>query len=412
MGMNEDREVLRRLADRYMKAASLPVHKEKLELWKALNRGRMQRPMVLIDQLPWHELNDQDELTLLAGDPLLRRMERQLRTTLYKWDHFPVDMVLEPYLTVPPAVANSGYGIGIDEDTCATDETGDVVSHRFHNQLADEADIEKIKDMVITHDETETARRMALAGDVFAGVAPVRQGHGITFHLGVWDYLTMLMGVENIYYDLADRPEFLHACMERITQSVLAGIRQAEALGVHDDINPLCHCSHVYTDELLPDFGAGKGPQARNSWGMGLAQLFSSVSPAVTEEFEIPYISRMAEHFGKIYYGCCDRLDDRLDLVKRIPNVAKVSCSPWSDRDAFAERIGPELVMSAKPTPAFLAEQSFDADCVTRDLELTAGAARRHGINLEFILKDISTVRYEPRRLTEWADAAMRVACR
>lgn len=127
------------------------------------------------------------------------------------------------------------------------------------------------------------------------------------------------------------------------------------------------------------------------------------------EEFELPYISRMAEKFGMIYYGCCDRLDDRLDIVKRIPHVRKVSCSPWSDRAHFAAEIGPKLIMSNKPTPALLATDSFDEDAVRRDLELTCRLAKENGVNLEFLLKDISTVRGDPHRLTRWADTAMRV---
>lgn len=407
--MQHDRDILRPLAARYMEASQLPVHREKLALWKALNRGEMQRPMVLIDQLPWHELNAEGELTIQCETPLFQRVERDLRQTLYKWTHFPVDMVLEQFVTIPKSIRNSGYGIGVEEDIQTTDTVNDVVSHRFHNQLKDEEDVSKIKDMVITHNEAQSAEWLSMSSQALDGIAPVRQSAGLQFHLGVWDYLSMLMGVESIYYDLIDRPEFLHACMERITSSALAGIRQAEELGLHNDTINLCHCSHTYTDELLPDFGQGKGPKAKNSWAFGLAQLFSSVSPAVTEEFEIPYITRMAEPFGMLYYGCCDRLDDRLDLVKRIPNVRKVSCSPWSIREAFAEKIGPELVMSNKPSPALLVDSSLDIDAITADLIRTRDAARAHNVNLEFILKDISTIHYQPQRLTDWADAAMRV---
>lgn len=138
-----------------------------------------------------------------------------------------------------------------------------------------------------------------------------------------------------------------------------------------------------------------------------MAQLFSSVSPAFTEEFEIPYIIRMAEPFGMIYYGCCDRLDDRMDLVKKIPHVRKISCSPWSDRKAFAEKIGPEIIMSNKPSPAFLATDSLDEDAVRKDLRRTVALARENKVNLELILKDISTVRHHPERLTRWAEIAM-----
>lgn len=65
---NKDMNVLRQLGEQYMSIAALPVHKGKVELWKALNRSRVQRPMVVIDQLPWNELNINDELTCLVED--------------------------------------------------------------------------------------------------------------------------------------------------------------------------------------------------------------------------------------------------------------------------------------------------------------------------------------------------------
>jgi hypothetical protein len=372
----KDKEILRKLASKYMEIASLPVQREKMELWKALNRGNMQRPMVVLDQLPWHELNNDGDLTILSQNSFCRGLEWDLRSTIYKWGHFPVDMVIEPFITIPKSVFNTGYGIGADEDVLRTDETGGVLSHRYHNQIQTEEDIDKIKDMAIFHDEDTSKILMEQAQDIFAGIAPVRQSGGLQFHLGVWDALSTYMGVENIYFDLVDRPEFIHKVMERITSSVIAGIEQTNKLKIYNDTSNTCHCSYVYTDELLPDFGAGKGTTTQNGWAFGLAQLFTSVSPAFTEEFELPYITRMAEYFGMIYYGCCDRLDDRLDVVKKIPHVKKVSCSPWSNRDVFAEKIGPELVMSNKPTPALVAEDTFEPEAIRKDLELTMAAAK------------------------------------
>ena len=195
--------------------------------------------------------------------------------------------------------------------------------------------------------------------------------------------------------------------MEKFTHSVLNGIEEANKLGIVNDNTNICHCSYIYTDELLPDFGQSKGPHSENCWAFGLAQLFSSVSPAITEEFELPYVTRMAEKFGMIYYGCCDRLDDRLDIVKRIPHVKKISCSPWSHREAFAEKIGPSIIMSNKPTPALVATDSLDEEEIRKDIRRTVDAAKRNHVNLELILKDISTVRYQPQRLTRWAEIAM-----
>ena len=65
--------------------------------------------------------------------------------------------------------------------------------------------------------------------------------------------------------------------------------------------------------------------------------------------------------------------------------------------------------MSNKPTPALVAGDAFEPEAIRKDLELTMAAAKRNGVNLEFILKDISTVKYHPERLTEWANVAMAV---
>lgn len=403
----DERELLRTLASRYMEIATLPIQARKRDLWKALNRSKMERPMVVIDQLPWNELNTDGSLTCRISDPFWRGIEWNLRSTIYKWEHFPVDMVVEPFITIPKSIHSTGYGLEIQEHTKSTEADNDVVSHQFVNQLETEEDIEKITDIHLTHNEAESRLWMDAATQVFDGIAPIRQSGGYQFHLGVWDYVSMLMGVENAYFDMMDRPEFIHKIMERMTRSVLAGIRDANELGIHNDTINTCHCSYIYTDELLPDFGQGKGPVSKNSWAFGLAQLFSSVSPAFTDEFEIPYITRMAEPFGMIYYGCCDRLDDRLDLVKKIPHVRKISCSPWSDRKAFAEKIGPAIIMSNKPSPAFVAMDSLDESIIREDLHRTVALARENKVNLELILKDISTVRHHPERLTRWAEIAM-----
>ena len=118
-------------------------------------------------------------------------------------------------------------------------------------------------------------------------------------------------------------------------------------------------------------------------------------------------MKRVFPHFKHIYYGCCDRLDDRLDIVSQLPNVRKISCSPWSHREAFAEKLPKHIIMSNKPSPAMLATETFDEDAVRADLRRTIDAARKNGVQLEMILKDISTVRYEPQRLWRFSEIAL-----
>ena len=71
----KDRETLRGLAERYMTAALSDANCTKRELWRALNNGQMQKPMITIDQMPWHELNVDGCLNCTVEDPYFRGIE-------------------------------------------------------------------------------------------------------------------------------------------------------------------------------------------------------------------------------------------------------------------------------------------------------------------------------------------------
>ncbi len=84
--------------------------------------------------------------------------------------------------------------------------------------------------------------------------------------------------------------------------------------------------------------------------------------------------------------------------------------SPWVNQERGAAEIGSHFVYSRKPSPALLAWDTFDPENIREDLMSTRQVCDKHGCPLEFILKDISTVRYEPQRLFKWAEVAMQVA--
>jgi hypothetical protein len=146
-------------------------------------------------------------------------------------------------------------------------------------------------------------------------------------------------------------------------------------------------------------------------WMFGLAQMFSTVSPRMFKEYEVDYASRICERFGLVYYGCCDPLDGKMSQVRMIPNVRKVSMSPWVNQERGAAEIHGDFVFSRKPSPAMLAYDGFDPEAVRADLTATREICRKFHCPLELILKDISTVRYQPERLFQWAEIAMQVVC-
>ncbi|MCM8768162.1 MAG: hypothetical protein NC911_00530 [Candidatus Omnitrophica bacterium] len=405
----KDKKIIRDLAKQVKEIASLPIQEEKRRLWRKLNRLEAERPMVLIAQVCWNEMNVNEELNVLCESPECQHYEIRLRRLLYQWRHFPVDMVMEPFIPVFKAVSSTGFGIEVKEEILVTDPTSSVVSHKFINQFETESDLEKIKEPLVSYDEGETQRQLEVAEELFGGLLEVRS-RGVEPYLSLWDPLATWMGVENALLALVERPDYIHQILDRMPSGYLSLLDQLEKNGLLCPPQSLIHCTGAWTDEL-PAFGYNpEKPRTKDIWMFGLAQMLGTVSPKMFKEFEVDYTARIANRFGLVYYGCCEPLHDKIAEVRLIPHVRKISMSPWVDQEKAAEQIGRDFVFSRKPNPAFLAGSVFDEELVRKDLFQTKKICQNYGCSLEFILKDISTVRYQPERLFQWAKVAMEVA--
>ena len=407
MSFESDRQILRELGKTIAEIAALPMQQQTKRQWVALNGLRPERPMFMIDQIPWHEMNTGGELDLLCEDELCRGIEQGMRRTLYKWNHMRDDSVVEAAVNIPKAIMGLDFGISANETVLALDAENDVISHHYADQLQNWDDLEKIKTPEIRLDEQTTARRVGMAHEIFDGILEVRP-MGYLPNFAPWDRISQWRGVENPLMDLVDRPDFIHATMERITTVNLRLLDQLEEKGLLAFDLSLIHCTGAWSDEL-PAVGFDPlKPRARDIWTSGMAQMFSSVSPAMHEEFEIEYAKRWYERFGLVYYGCCEPLDRKIGIIRKLPHVRKISMSPWSHKERGAEAIGGDFVFSNKPNPALLVATSFTTEHAENELRATYAACKKHGCPVEFILKDISTVQYEPQRLWQWAQMARR----
>jgi hypothetical protein len=405
----KDRAVLRELAKRVAEIAALPVQEEKKRLWRALNSLKPERPMVLLDQICWHEMNIDGKLTLRCEDEECRAYEWHLRSTLFRWEYFPADMVVKPFIEVPKAIKNSFFGMEVIEKTLATTEENDVVSHKYENQFKSIDDVnEKIKMPVVSHDREETKRRVELAEYLFDGIMPIRE-EGYNPYTSIWDNIAIWMGVETALYAMIDNPDMIHALVKRMADGYMTMYDQMEEQHLFCHPQTLVHCSGAFNDELPAPGYDPDNPRTKDIWTCGLAQMLGTVSPAMYKEFEIDYTSPIFKRFGLIYYGCCDPLHDRMDVIRNIPHLRKVSMSPWSNKEKGAQDIHGDFVFSNKPSPAYVAVDTFDSDLIRRDLAETRDICQHYNCPLEFILKDISTVHGEPLRLKKWADIAMEV---
>jgi len=200
----------------------------------------------------------------------------------------------------------------------------------------------------------------------------------------------------------------VNEAMTSLVDAGLRGLEQKEKLNVltlNNDHMRVGPGGYGYTKDLPGrDYEAGH-VRPRNMWGHAAAQIFSAVSPEMHWEFALKHEMRWLERWGLNHYGCCDPLDLKMDIVRKIPRLRKVSMSPWINVDRAIREVGADYVFSYKPSPAIVAEDAWRPEAARATLREVLEKGK--GCHMEVILKDISTVRYKPERLWEWARIAM-----
>lgn len=171
------------------------------------------------------------------------------------------------------------------------------------------------------------------------------------------------------------------------------------------------HCTGAYTDQLPKDGMEDGKAKAGNVWAFGMAQLLATVSPSMHEEFEIDLVRPLYERFGLLYYGCCEPLQDKIDIIRKISNVRKISVSPWADIDKSADQISGDYVFSCKSDPSFICAGNFQEQAIRRQIHNAVEACRRTNTPLEIILKDVSSLCGHLDYVDLWEKIAMEYAC-
>jgi len=405
-----DKQILRSLASRLADIASLPVQKEKAQMWERLNKLEPVKPMVWINEVPWHEMNVDEGLTLQCRDEFCRKVEQYLLETLYQWKHLRGDMVIEPKIYCPKVIRDTGFGIKEESDIVRIDSNNPIVSRHFHPQIEDEDDIEKIKDPEVIYDEETTELIYQSMCEIFDRILPVEKRGVPGFWFAPWDDLVTWWGVENLMMDLVERPDFVHKVIDRLVGAHLYRLDQYEKLGLLSLNNGPVRVGsggYGYTDELPKPGYDPAHIRSIDLWGCATAQIFVAVSPQMHEEFAVKYEKRWLDRFGLSYYGCCEPLHRKMDMLRRnIHNLRKVSMNYRVNVDEAVEAVGRDYVFSYKPNPAILAEAVWDVDKARAELENVLKKTKAKGCMVEVIMKDISTVNYEPNRLWEWAEMA------
>ena len=401
----KERGVVRELAKRCMEIAVSDRHVRMRQRFQDSNDLKIVRPPLIMEEIPWHEMNLDHELDCVCEDPDLRDMEYGLRVALFREKHFRCDNYIEPFWVIPKSFSSTGNGFTVQDRQLSVDRNNHIVSHQYEDVLEDESALAVYHDPVITAHPEEDKANVAFAQELIGDIMPVTlRGHGI-YH-APWDQIARLRGVEPILIDVYERPEYLHKIIALFTRAMRLTMDQMDALGLYDHNQLSLHCTPYPV--TLPHTPDPTHYTSRDIWFRTMAQMFSSVSPAAHDEFDLQYSLPLARRCAFTYYGCCEPLTDRIDKLKQYPNLRKVGCPAWADAEKTAEQLGHGYVLSRKPNPASVAIQT-DPAVVRKEIEDTVKVCLKYGTPCDITLKDISTVGYKPRNLIVWAETASAV---
>jgi len=406
-----DVDILRRLAGRKAQIAEDPVNIERRAAWYAHDAGEPSaRPMVLAEIFDVRDPHPPvGEADFQCRGEWARRLERGLRRQIYQFDVLKDDHVVEPWMQTNWKVKTSDYGV--QPVVYKSDADVSMGARNWDPPIKDiDADFDKLHPRTYTVDRDATAAEVQRLTEVFEGILPVRIRGKFFWSMGLTWPAIDLIGLENLMLLMYDNPEGLHRLMTFLRDDHLAYAKWLESQGLLnlDNENDYIGSGSIgYTRDLpAADHEQGQPVRMSDLWVLCESQETVGVGPELFEQFIFPYQLSIVKHFGKCYYGCCEPVNNRWHVLKRLGNLARVSVSPWADEEFMAEACGRRYVYSRKPNPTQISTGRFDEDAIRADLRRTLDITRRCGCRTEIIMKDVHTLNDEPDRLARWVRLA------
>lgn len=405
---DKDRTILRALAEQYREVCDSDANQNKIELWRNLNNLASERPLVYCNcGLIGGEIDAQlPELEVEAEE--LRWVEQWFRRMQWQGT-IGDDRVFYPWFTMWAKKLMPPEGMwGISKN-----KVRDEVSRGWRNMpvITKMADLDKLKatkHRVIDPDPPQARQLRDIIGDII----PVHVNRSTIYSRWGGTDLSeapgALFGLEELMCALYTDPEMVHKFMAFTRDAVLANLKQGEAAGDWSTADHQNYGVPSYCREL-PDPGPNThGAQLKDLCFFTHAQEFEAVSPQQFEEFLFSYQMPIMELFGKVNYGCCETLDTKRDLIRKIPNLGKILSGPRSDPALYPEGFGADCVISWRPIANIIALPSFDEEAQRR--QLREGLEKTKGCQVEVHMHEPMTVYNDISRISRWAEIARQEA--
>jgi uroporphyrinogen-III decarboxylase len=326
-----ERDAVKRLLDKVRIMASDPKNREKarywapssdraLDHWRGTPRPRADLPRAPISVEPevtlWRKILDFDIREYYQRP--VTYLINYLRMLVYRFEKWDDQTVID--LNIPIWLGVTLESTLFGAQTVYTDDDYPWLSREPVITKREDLDKLALPDfrtsglMPLAHRYYEEIRE--LVGDDFSVAFHEwgRSPFGVAFHI---------RGMENLLEDMLDEPAFTHRLMRFITEARRNWSRErAKFLG-----RPV-EKGNLYNDEVNTP----------------------TISPALYEEFVLPYEQELsAFHGGILYWHSCGDTTALAPLIARIPNLEMFHVGPWTDgaacRRAFGQHVPLEFCL-------------------------------------------------------------------
>lgn len=397
----KDKSILRKLAFTVSELASRPIEDEKRKLWYKHNQLDATRPLIFCDpENGWNEIITQASLE--CQGELARNWEFGLKKEIFWGESMGDDRVIEPFFNIGHVYTETGYGM---QEIRSGGENGGA--YHWESPLKDYKDLDKLHFNKFIIDYEATQNLVIIAKDIFEGILPVRLKTCFWWTLGLTWTLVNLRGLEQIMYDMYDYPDELHQLMAFLRDDQIARIADLENMGLlslNNDGTYVGSGGFGWTNELPQKDFNPEHVRLKDIWGFAESQETSEVSPEMFEEFIYPYQAPIMERFGLNCYGCCEPLHKRWHVVKKLPNLRRISVSPWSDKAIMTDLLKHDYIYSMKPNPSYLSMPHMDEKLIREQLREDIQTTKN--CRVEIIMKDNHTIGKNPQNVINWCKIA------
>ncbi|MFW6256898.1 MAG: hypothetical protein ACOC2O_02030 [Bacillota bacterium] len=396
----EEKQLLRKLAEKVADLANRPIEDKKQKLWKQHNDLKTTRPLIFIDpENGWNEIITEDDIE--CEHPLLQSWEKRLKKEIFWGEELKDDRVIEHYFDINYRYQEDHYGL--KENKIRVSEEG---SFKYDPPIKDyKRDFDKLHYPNLEIYEEKTQKIYQMAENILGDILEVRLRGNWWWTLGMtWDYIS-LRGLDQLMIDFYDNPEWVHRMMNFLKECVMRKIDFLEDnnyLSLNTGGIYVGSGGFGYTEEL-PQYNFNPDKvRTKDMWGFAESQETSGISPDMFEEFIFPYQKEILKRFGLNCYGCCEPLHNRWHVVKNIPRLRRVSVSPWADKKMMSEQLKQDYIYSYKPNPVSLSRPELNEDRIRENIREVLEITRDNIV--EIIMKDNHTIGNNPRNPVRWVE--------